>query len=149
MWHSMLCSNADCCTLLLSCSYLAEAAAKIAGEAPEVMSLEVRGTVMDCGRLLWAADGCVEWPPWHKSCSELLPANTLILMAHLPPPSTPLPEQVLEKDECEKLGMGLFLGVSEASAEPPKFIHLTYTPKGGCSWAAVVGGLAGERGRAR
>lgn len=58
-------------------TYLAEAAAKIAGEAPEVMSLEV-----------------------------------------------------LEKDECEKLGMGLFLGVSEASAEPPKFIHLTYTPKG-------------------
>jgi len=38
---------------------------------------------------------------------------------------------VLEKEECEKLGMGLFLGVSEASAEPPKFIHLTYTPKGG------------------
>lgn len=83
------------------------------------------------------------------SLAQNTPANTLILMAHLPPPSAPLPEQVLEKDECEKLGMGLFLGVSEASAEPPKFIHLTYTPKGGCSWAAVVGGLAGERGRAR
>jgi leucyl aminopeptidase len=38
--------------------------------------------------------------------------------------------KVLEKAECEALGMGLFLGVAEASAEPPKFIHLTYTPKG-------------------
>lgn len=51
---------------------------------------------------------------------------------------------MLEKDECEKLGMGLFLGVSEASAEPPKFIHLTYTPKGGCSWAAVGGWVGGQ-----
>mmetsp|Transcript_3341 Transcript_3341/g.7808 ORF Transcript_3341/g.7808 Transcript_3341/m.7808 type:complete len:582 (-) Transcript_3341:141-1886(-) len=35
--------------------------------------------------------------------------------------------KVLDKVECEKLGMGSFLGVSEASDEPPKFIHLTYT----------------------
>ena len=45
--------------------------------------------------------------------------------------------RVLEKDECEALGMGCFLGVAEASLEPLKFIHLTYTPKGG--W---VGGWA-------
>lgn len=38
--------------------------------------------------------------------------------------------EVLERDQCEALGMGCFLGVAEASAEPPKFIHLTYTPKG-------------------
>ncbi|PSC76746.1 aminopeptidase family isoform B [Micractinium conductrix] len=38
--------------------------------------------------------------------------------------------EVLEKADCEKLGMGLYLGVAEASAEPPKFVHLTYTPKG-------------------
>lgn len=34
--------------------------------------------------------------------------------------------QILEKEECEKLGMGAFLGVSQASDLPPKFIHLTY-----------------------
>ena len=39
--------------------------------------------------------------------------------------------KVLEKEDCEKLGMGCYLGVAEASAEPPKFIHLTYKPKGG------------------
>ncbi|MBF2027270.1 MAG: leucyl aminopeptidase [Oscillatoriales cyanobacterium C42_A2020_001] len=38
--------------------------------------------------------------------------------------------QILERDECEKLGMGAFLGVAQASDLPPKFIHLTYRPAG-------------------
>jgi leucyl aminopeptidase len=38
---------------------------------------------------------------------------------------------VLEKAECAAMGMGSFLGVAEASDEPIKFIHLTYTPEGG------------------
>ena len=38
--------------------------------------------------------------------------------------------KILEQEECEKMGMGLYLGVSACSAEPPKFIHLTYSPKG-------------------
>jgi len=38
--------------------------------------------------------------------------------------------EVLEKEDCEKLGMGAFLGVAQASDLPPKFIHLTYTPPG-------------------
>ncbi|BAY25765.1 leucyl aminopeptidase [Calothrix sp. NIES-2100] len=38
--------------------------------------------------------------------------------------------QILEKEECEKLGMGAFLGVAQASDLPPKFIHLTYKPEG-------------------
>lgn len=38
--------------------------------------------------------------------------------------------KVLEADECEVLGMGGFLGVAAASENPPKFIHLTYTPEG-------------------
>ena len=37
---------------------------------------------------------------------------------------------VLERDECEQLGMGSFLGVAQASDLPPKFIHLTYKPAG-------------------
>jgi leucyl aminopeptidase len=36
--------------------------------------------------------------------------------------------KILEQAECEALGMGAFLGVSQASEMPPKFIHLTYTP---------------------
>jgi len=38
--------------------------------------------------------------------------------------------KVLERDECEALGMGAYLGVSQGAAEPPKFIHLTYKPAG-------------------
>jgi leucyl aminopeptidase len=38
--------------------------------------------------------------------------------------------KILEKADCEKLGMGAFLGVSQASEMPPKFIHLTYKPTG-------------------
>ncbi len=38
--------------------------------------------------------------------------------------------EVLEQEDCEKLGMGSFLGVAKASELPPKFIHLTYKPPG-------------------
>jgi len=38
--------------------------------------------------------------------------------------------EVLEREDCEKLGMGAYLGVAQASDLPPKFIHLTYRPSG-------------------
>ena len=38
--------------------------------------------------------------------------------------------EVLERDQCEALGMGAYLGVAKASDLPPKFIHLTYVPEG-------------------
>jgi len=37
--------------------------------------------------------------------------------------------EILEREDCEKLGMGAFLGVAQASDLPPKFIHLTYRPE--------------------
>jgi leucyl aminopeptidase len=44
--------------------------------------------------------------------------------------ATGLGVRVLEQAECKKLGMGAFLGVAAGSEQPPKFIHLTYTPSG-------------------
>ncbi len=38
--------------------------------------------------------------------------------------------EILEREDCEKLGMGAYLGVAQASDLPPKFIHLTYKPSG-------------------
>lgn len=38
--------------------------------------------------------------------------------------------EILERDECEKRGMGAFLGVAAASDLPPKFVHMTYKPQG-------------------
>lgn len=38
--------------------------------------------------------------------------------------------QILEEEDCKAMNMGCFLGVAECSAEPLKFVHLTYKPKG-------------------
>ena len=38
---------------------------------------------------------------------------------------------ILEKDDCERLGMGAYLGVARGSETPPQFICLTYKPKSG------------------
>jgi leucyl aminopeptidase len=38
--------------------------------------------------------------------------------------------EVLDRDACQKLGMGLYLAVSQGSVEPPRFIHLAWKPKG-------------------
>ena len=37
---------------------------------------------------------------------------------------------ILGKEECEKRGMGAYLGVARGSETDPQFIHLTYTGKG-------------------
>jgi leucyl aminopeptidase len=38
--------------------------------------------------------------------------------------------KVLGPKECQKLGMGMFLAVAQGSDEEPRFIHLSYRPKG-------------------
>ena len=38
---------------------------------------------------------------------------------------------ILEQADCEAMRMGCYLGVTACSAEPPKFIHMTYKPSGG------------------
>ena len=38
--------------------------------------------------------------------------------------------KILGPKECEKLGMGMYLAVAQGSDEEPRFIHLTYRPKG-------------------
>ena len=47
---------------------------------------------------------------------------------------------VYERAECAEFGMGAFLGVAAGSEQPPKFIHLTYTPSGPAARrVAVIG----------
>ena len=38
------------------------------------------------------------------------------------------PNLKCSKEECAKLGMNAFLGVSQGSIEEPKLIHLSYKP---------------------
>lgn len=56
--------------------------------------------------------------------------------------------EILERDQCEALGMGAYLGVARASDLPPKFIHLTYRPTSPASRKlAIVGkGLTFDSG---
>ncbi|MGH7316930.1 MAG: leucyl aminopeptidase, partial [Candidatus Rokuibacteriota bacterium] len=46
--------------------------------------------------------------------------------------------RVLDRAECLKMGMGAYVGVAQGSEEPPKFIHLTYKPKGRTRGRVVV-----------
>jgi leucyl aminopeptidase len=46
--------------------------------------------------------------------------------------------KVLERADCEALGMGAYLGVARGSSLPPKFIHLTYRPAAGAARKLVL-----------
>ncbi len=48
--------------------------------------------------------------------------------------------KVLERSDCEALGMGSYLAVSQGSDLPPKFIHLTYRPSGPATRRLVLVG---------
>ena len=48
--------------------------------------------------------------------------------------------KVLERAECEALGMGSYLAVAQGSDLPPKFIHLTYRPASGTNRRLVLVG---------
>src|SRR5207248_7822618 len=47
--------------------------------------------------------------------------------------------RILDRAECEQFGMGSFLGVAKGSAEPPKFIVLTYQGAGEAKPLALIG----------
>jgi leucyl aminopeptidase len=40
--------------------------------------------------------------------------------------------------ECEEMGMGAFLGVAAGSDQPPRFIHMTYFPRGRARRRVVI-----------
>lgn len=42
-----------------------------------------------------------------------------------------LSARILNAEQCKELKMGSYLGVAAASANPPHFIHLHYTPPSG------------------
>jgi leucyl aminopeptidase len=47
--------------------------------------------------------------------------------------------RVMERAECAGMGMGAYVGVAQGSEEPPKFIHLTYTPRRPRRRVAIIG----------
>jgi leucyl aminopeptidase len=47
--------------------------------------------------------------------------------------------EVLDREACRKLGMGLFLAVAQGSVEEPKFIHVTWKPPAARRRIVLVG----------
>jgi len=47
--------------------------------------------------------------------------------------------KIYDREECAKMGMGAFLGVAAGSEQPPKFIHLAYTPRRSRRRVAIIG----------
>lgn len=55
--------------------------------------------------------------------------------------------EILEREQCQALGMGAFLGVAQASDLEPKFIHLTYKQGDNPTKLAIIGkGLTFDSG---
>jgi leucyl aminopeptidase len=93
-------------------------------------------------RAVWMARDLVNAPANDVHPTHLAQAATRIAK------EAGLDVQVLGRAECEKLGMGAFLGVAAGSRQPPKFIHLTYTPRSGARGPAAAGTRA-KAGRKR
>ncbi len=55
--------------------------------------------------------------------------------------------KIYDEEEIEKMGMNAYLAVARGSANPPRFIHLTYRPKNGNKEIALIGkGLTFDSG---
>jgi leucyl aminopeptidase len=76
------------------------------------------------GRATWFARDLVNGP-----ANEVHPTH-LARVAATVAKEAGLELRVLDRAECQKLGMGAFLGVAAGSAQPPRFLHLTYAPGG-------------------
>ncbi len=75
-------------------------------------------------RATWLARDLINTPAKDLSPTALARAATDLAKARK------LRVRVYDRAECQRMGMGAFLGVAAGSEEPPKFIHLTYTPPG-------------------
>ncbi len=69
------------------------------------------------------ARALVNAPANHVTPSMLAQTATELAQKHQ------LELNILEKEDCQRLGMGAYLSVTQGSSAPPKFIHLCYKPK--------------------
>lgn len=69
------------------------------------------------------ARALVNAPANHVTPSMLAETATALAQKHH------MAINILEKEDCQRLGMGAYLSVTQGSSAPPKFIHLCYKPK--------------------
>jgi len=95
---------------------------------PERRSQGAAGQGVRAGEV-WAAATCLARDLVNEPANVVTPAY-LAQRAQEIALSGRVRLKVLERADCEKLGMGAYVGVAQGSLEPPKFLHLTYSPKG-------------------
>jgi leucyl aminopeptidase len=78
---------------------------------------------------IWAAATCFARDLVNEPANVVTPSS-LAHRAEEVAKAGGLELKVLERADCQELGMGAYLGVAQGSVEPPKFIHLTYAPRG-------------------
>ncbi len=78
---------------------------------------------------IWSASTCLTRDLVNEPANAVTPAYLAKRAAEIARAGG-LKLKILERADCARLGMGAYLGVAQGSEEPPKFIHLTYTPKG-------------------
>jgi leucyl aminopeptidase len=85
------------------------------------------------GRATWFARDLVNAP-----ANDVHPSH-LAAVAEEVAGDAKLTLKVYDRAECERMGMGAFLGVAAGSEQPPRFIHLSYTPPRPRRRVAVIG----------
>jgi len=103
---------------------------------PERRSQTAAGEGMRAGEI-WAAATCLARDLVNEPANVVTPAY-LARRAQQITRAGRLGLKVLERADCARLGMGAYVGVAQGSHEPPKFIHLTYKPKGRARKRVVV-----------
>ncbi len=93
-------------------------------------ALRNRATAQEGLRLgeIWAAATCLTRDLVNEPANVVTPAYLAKRAAEIARAGG-LRLKILERADCARLGMGAYLGVAQGSEQPPKFIHLTYTPK--------------------
>jgi len=108
----------------------------LAVSEPERRSQAAAGDGMRAGEA-WALATCLARDLVNEPANVVTPAY-LARRAQEIARAGRLGLKVLDRADCAKLGMGAYLGVAQGSHEPPKFIHLTYKPKGRARRRVVV-----------
>ena len=108
----------------------------LAVSEPERRSRAAAANGMRAGET-WAAATCLARDLVNEPANVVTPAY-LARRAQEIARAGRLGLKVLERADCARLGMGAYVGVAQGSHEPPKFIHLTYKPKGRARKRVVV-----------
>jgi leucyl aminopeptidase len=90
-----------------------------------------RGDVF--ARATWLARDLVNAPANDVTPTHLATVAADIAKTHK------LGVKIYDRAQCGKLGMGSFLGVAAGSEQPPRFIHLAYTPPRPRRRVAIIG----------